>query len=293
MVVGAGFFIILQLILLVEFAYSWNESWVLNMENEEDEGGSKWYYALLGCTLFMIFGSIAGTGVMYKFFAPSGCDLNTFFITFNLVMGLILCGLSLHPRVREGRPSSGLLQSAVVMMYSTYLVYSAINSEPQSKCNPLTYTDGTKATALIIGAVFTIVSVVYSTIRTASASSDLLGNTSSSTDIEKSPLVTSTTADGSVVVVDQSDGPIEDDEAESTVYNYTHFHLSFALGSMYICMLLTNWMTIAGTGGDGVNVNVDKGMVSVWVKMASSWVTILLYTWTLVAPALFPDREWN
>jgi len=297
MVVGAGFFIIIQLILLVEFAYSWNESWVANMEEEENDGGSKWYYLLLGVTLLMIFGSIALTGVMYRFFCASGCGINTFFITINLILGLILCVLSLHPRVREGRPSSGLLQSAVVMMYSTYLVYSAINSSPNATCNPLTSHDGTKAFSLIMGAVFTIVSVVYSTIRTASASSDLLGTPDSSTskDIEKTPLVTSTTADGSVVVVDGSNSPIEDDEAESTAYNYTHFHVSFALGAMYICMLLTNWVTISGHADDtsADTINVDKGMASVWIKIVSGWITILLYGWTLAGPVIFPDREWN
>lgn len=296
MVVGAGFFIIVQLMLLVEFAYSWNESWVLKMEDEETDGGSKWYYLLLVCTLVMIFGSIALTGVMYKFFATSGCGLNTFYITANLIMGLILCVLSLHPRVREGRPSSGLLQSAVVMMYATYLVFSAINSSPDTHCNPLNFTDGTKAFSLIMGAVFTIVSVVYSTIRTASASSDLLGNdSSSSADIEKTPLVTSTTADGSVVVVDGSENPIEDDEAETTTYNYTHFHLSFALGAMYICMLLTNWVTIGGHADNASNdtIHVDKGMVSVWVKVVSGWITILLYGWTLAGPVLLPNRDWS
>jgi len=296
MVVGAGFFIIIQLLLLVEFAYSWNESWVLKMEGEEADGGSKWYYMLLGCTLFMIFGSIALTGVMYRFFCASGCGLHTFFITANLILGVILCLLSLHPKVREGRPSSGLLQSAVVMVYATYLVYSAINSSPDIVCNPLNFSDGTKAFSLILGAVFTIVSVVYSTIRTASASSDLLGTPeSSSSDIEKTPLVTSTTADGSVVVVDGSDSPIEDDEVDGTSYNYTHFHLSFCLGAMYICMLLTNWVTIGGHVDDHSvdTIQVDRGMPSVWIKIVSGWITTLLYAWTLAGPVILPDRDWN
>lgn len=38
MVVGAGFFIIIQLVLLIEFAYSWNESWLRKMEDEEMDG---------------------------------------------------------------------------------------------------------------------------------------------------------------------------------------------------------------------------------------------------------------
>jgi len=286
MLVGAAFFIIIQLVLLIEFAYSWNETWLLKMENEEDEGGSTWYYLLLGSTIVMICASIALTGVMYKFFCPDGCDLNTFYVTINLVVCLILCFLSLHPRVREGRPSSGLLQSAVVSMYATYLVFSAMNSGPDKQCNPLSWSGGTKTFSLIIGAAFTIVSVVYSTIRAASASGDLLGTSDSGSggDIEKSPLVVPTDAAG-----DTTESPIENDEVDSTVYNYTHFHLSFALGSMYICMLLTNWMTISGTDN---TIYVDSGVASVWIKIVSGWVVLLLYLWTLIAPVLLPDREW-
>ncbi|KHJ75098.1 hypothetical protein OESDEN_25286, partial [Oesophagostomum dentatum] len=33
-------------------------------------------------------------------------------------------------------------------------------------------------------------------------------------------------------------------------------------------------------------------MASVWVKIVSSWLCVALYGWTLVAPALFPDREF-
>jgi hypothetical protein len=31
----------------------------------------------------------------------------------------------------------------------------------------------------------------------------------------------------------------------------------------------------------------------VYVKYASLWVTGLLYTWSLVAPAVMPDRDWD
>lgn len=65
MVVGAGFFIIVQLVLLIEFAYSWNESWLGKMEDEEMDGTKKWYYALLTATFSLILGSIGLTIAMY------------------------------------------------------------------------------------------------------------------------------------------------------------------------------------------------------------------------------------
>ena len=37
---------------------------------------------------------------------------------------------------------------------------------------------------------------------------------------------------------------------------------------------------------------LNVGWTSVWVKIASQWVTVALYCWTLVAPLLFPDRDF-
>lgn len=33
--------------------------------------------------------------------------------------------------------------------------------------------------------------------------------------------------------------------------------------------------------------------ISMWVKIVAQWVTILLFSWTLVAPKLFPDRDFS
>lgn len=71
-------------------------------------------------------------------------------------------------------------------------------------------------------------------------------------------------------------------------YNYSFFHLIFALASMYIAMLMTGWGAV-----EQEKDRLDVGWTSVWVKTAAEWVTALLYTWTLLAPALLPDRDWG
>jgi len=288
-VFGAGIFVIIQLLLLIEFAYSWNESWVRNMEDDIAEGhsGNSWFWGLLVSTFLMFGGAIALSGVMYKFFCTGdGCGLNTFFVTINLIVTIFLCALSLVPAVRQARPSSGILQSSVVMLYTSYLVWSAMLSQPSSTCNPLSQSGSSKGInmSIIIGAIFTIISVCYSTIR-ASGSSGKLGIGEQDTPEAKPLLVSEESAGG-----DGDEKEVVDDEVEQVAYNYSFFHLTFALGAMYICMLLTNWMTLSR---DESTVNVDTGMVSVWVKIVSGWITLLLYLWTLAAPVLLPNREWN
>ncbi|KAF2073863.1 hypothetical protein CYY_004823 [Polysphondylium violaceum] len=275
---GAALFIIIQLVLLVEFAYSLNEGCVARIE-EEGHYSKRWYFTLLVLTFGSVLAAIAGCVLLLVFFGK--CNINQFFIVFNMAISLIIGVLSINEKVREYRPSSGLFQSGVVMLYSTYLVYSAINSEPASMCSTFANSNPREST-IIIGAVFTIISVCYSAFR-ASDSNELLGSDGHSHEYESLPNLD--TGD--------EDGRLEDDECSHVTYNYTFFHITFALGAMYIGMLLTNWSTIGGVSSSTSLVSVDSGLVSVWVKMISSWLVNLLYLWTLVGPLLLPNREWH
>lgn len=61
------------------------------------------------------------------------------------------------------------------------------------------------------------------------------------------------------------------------------FHIMFAIGTVYMSMLLTNWGTIAGQHSE----------VRMWVTIASQWVAISLYTWTIIAPRCLPNRDFT
>lgn len=78
------------------------------------------------------------------------------------------------------------------------------------------------------------------------------------------------------------------DEFTPVGYNYSFFHCIFALASMYIAMLMTGWGAV-----EQEKDRLDVGWTSVWVKFGAEFITAALYSWTLVAPALMPDREWG
>lgn len=77
------------------------------------------------------------------------------------------------------------------------------------------------------------------------------------------------------------------EEFQPVTYNYSFFHLIFALASCYIAMLMTGW----GTGAEERDL-IDVGWVSVWVKLVTQWATAATYCWILVAPTLLADREF-
>lgn len=127
----------------------------------------------------MYAATIALTGILYGFFAGPGCTLNRFFISFNLVLCIIISIICIHPVVQEHSPRSGLAQSGMVAAYCTYLIVSAVSNHEHETCNPLRRNDGsvsgTRTTTVVLGAVFTFLAIAYSTSRAATQSRALVG----------------------------------------------------------------------------------------------------------------------
>lgn len=173
--IGASIFILLGLVLLVDFAHSWSETCLENWENSSNS--NLWQWILIGSTGGMYAATIALTGVLYAFFAGSGCTLNRFFISFNLVLCVIITALCVHPAVQDANPRSGLAQSSMVAAYCTYLIMSAVGNHQHTSCNPLHNgtAQGTQTTTVVLGAVFTFLAIAYSTSRAATQSRALVG----------------------------------------------------------------------------------------------------------------------
>jgi len=66
---------------------------------------------------------------------------------------------------------------------------------------------------------------------------------------------------------------VQRNEWDSTVYNYSLFHVVFCLASMYIMMTLTAWLRPEESNLTSFNQN----WATVWIKMGSSWACIILY----------------
>jgi len=281
---ASSLFILVQLVLLVDFAHSWAENWIGKMEDSE-EGDNKWYAILLTTTSVMGLACLAMVIVMFIFF--HSCGYNVAFITFNLIFSLFVCALSIHPKVQEANPRSGLLQPVLISLYCTYLVFSAIQSE-SDECNPWDKMSRASNTSVLIGAIFTILAVCYATFRASSKMGEMTPETVSLMKDEES---TGETSDKDHHDDDHHDKDSHHDEP--VPYNFSRFHFVFALGAMYIAMLMTDWQTVYNPGSANATPKIDSGLAAVWVKVVSSWICFALYIWTLAGPAIFPDREWG
>ncbi|ATZ57835.1 Bctms1 [Botrytis cinerea B05.10] len=309
---GSTLFLLLGLILLVDLAHTWAE---YCLEQIEAYDSRAWRGILIGSTLGMYACSLAMTIVQYIFFAGAGCSMNQTAITLNLIFLIVVSVVSVHPMVQEFNPRAGLAQSAMVAIYCTYLTMSAVSMEPDTKhCNPLIRAQGTRTTSIIIGAIVTMLTVAYTTTRAATQGVALggKGKRIALPEDDEHDLVTqqpdsrremraaalrqaveegSLPADALLDDDDESDSgnTAKDDERTSTQYSYALFHVIFFLATTWVATLLTMNMD-EYTDGNTSFAPVGRTYWASWVKIISSWVCYGIYTWTLVAPVVLPDR---
>ncbi|XP_073532050.1 serine incorporator 1 [Phyllobates terribilis] len=294
---GAFCFILIQLVLLIDFAHSWNESWVEKME----EGNSRcWYAALLSATGINYALSLVAIVLFYVYYThPDGCAENKAFISVNLLLCVGASIMSVLPKIQESQPRSGLLQSSVITIYTMYLTWSAMTNEPDRKCNPsllriIGYNSTTSPGQVqvvqwwdaqgIVGLVLFLLCVLYSSIRTSTNSQV---NKLTLTSDESTLIEDGSRSDGSLGESDDVHRAV-DNERDGVTYSYSFFHFMLFLASLYIMMTLTNWYS-----PDSSYETMTSKWPSVWVKISSSWVCIVLYVWTLVAPLVLTNRDFD
>ncbi|KAG9140957.1 hypothetical protein Leryth_010478 [Lithospermum erythrorhizon] len=267
---GAGLFLLVQVIILLDATHSWNDAWVAKDEQ-------KWYLALLAVSVACYIGAYTLSGILFIWFNPSGndCGLNVFFIVMTMILPFVFTIIALHPTV-----NGSLLPAAVMSIYCAYVCYTGLSSEPRDYiCNGL-HNKSTVVTTgtLVLGMLTTVLSVLYSALR-AGSSTTFLSPPSSPRAGDKKPLLVSEDP--------ESGKANKETEARPVSYSYSFFHLIFALASMYSAMLLSGW-----TSTNESSDLIDVGWTSVWVRIGSEWATAGLYIWSLIAPLVLPDREF-
>ncbi|KAL6955481.1 hypothetical protein U1Q18_050157, partial [Sarracenia purpurea var. burkii] len=266
---GAGLFLLVQVIILLDATHSWNDAWVAKDEQ-------KWYYALLAVSVVCYIAAFTISGILFIWFNPSGhdCGLNVFFLVTTMILAFSFAVIALHPQV-----NGSLLPASVISVYCAYVCYTGLSCEPRDyTCNGLHNKSAVSTSTLVLGMLTTVLSVLYSALR-AGSSTTFLSPPSSPKSGAKKPLLDSKELEEGKEKKETEPRPVS--------YSYTFFHLIFALASMYSAMLLSGW-----TSSSESSELIDVGWTSVWVRIGTEWVTAALYVWTLVAPLIIPDREF-
>ena len=65
------------------------------------------------------------------------------------------------------------------------------------------------------------------------------------------------------------------------------------VSSVYIAMLITNWGSVDLNSKEPSWKAYVPSMTSYWIKSIIAYASALLYIWTLIAPAIFKDRDFS
>jgi len=301
--IGAVLYILFEQIVMVDIAHNWNDGWVERSnkaESEEAGSGKKWLTAIVVSCIILFLASIVGWVLLFYFFG--GCGTNIAFILMTIILSIVVTAAQL-----TGEEGS-LLASSLITAYATMLCYNAVSKNPNAVCNPFLKSDDVLSIAIGIG--LTIVSLGYVG-WSATADSTLGGSDEDEDDGEdaalNNPTEQSSTEEKTKVVGvvanydstknaddkasrDEEMGEVSGEKVRNTFSN--NWKLNVALGTVtcWISMVLTSFGSIQA-GGDVANPQI--GVVNMWIIISSQWLALLLYTWTLVAPRVFPDRDFS
>eukprot|EP00760_Papus_ankaliazontas_P007196 PhM_4_TR132/c0_g1_i1/m.57793 len=200
---GSALFLLLQIVVLIDFAYNWNEQWT-------SKEAAKWGYYLLICSSVMYIFSFVVTGLSYHWFVRSsdGCSLQNAAVTITLLAGIFMTLVSLRV------PHGSLLPTGLIFSYSVVQCFTALSSVQDESCNSLFSPTASKGLnmSMVLGALFVGVTLTYTAI--------------------------STTGSRRAFTVSTERNPDEDDFSE---HGFCFLHGVMMLASMYLAMVLTSW----------------------------------------------------
>ncbi|KAH7824768.1 putative serine incorporator/TMS membrane protein [Monocercomonoides exilis] len=315
-VVGSAFFLVMQIVLLIDFFMSWNEKWL-------EKGWEK-------CLAFLTISGLVGylALIILTFVFYSKCALDIIFTVITLVVGICLMILSLRI------PTASVFTTTLVMLYCGWLNLSSLMANPNDKCftfaNHVSSDAAGGVTMKIISLAFLYLALIYSTFTSSGqvaeenegkGSYEMTNGTSSSGSTEyKRPSATSTsdqsTSSSNSSSANSSSLENEDplyahlrEEAESTsslsrrkgngrdvkTFPYWKMYLVFILASCHLCVVVVGWSVTDRNALSGMSVGIS--IASLWSKTIANWTCAVLYLWLVLAPVigpkLFPNRTWE
>ena len=277
--IASLFFLIFQIVMIIDLFYLWGENWV----SKYDNGSNFYMYALIIVTLAIYAGVIYWVVKSYNWFG--GCGIGTLANTVNLVF-IILDALIIFAGLN---PNGSLLTTGAVSGYSTYLIWSGL-SHMEDSCNPLLSEDFTTVFHMVFGLVVIVAALIYVSVGSSERTSGQVAP--GGVDIAKGLLADKVPM---AQEMDYEEGIIMRlKNHELQVYqenSFIYFHIIMILAACYIAMLLSNWGSPVIGGQEFFQFQASQ--MSMWIKVGVAWTTMALYTWTLIAPRICPDRDFS
>jgi serine incorporator 1/3 len=286
----SGMFLFVQAVSLIDGFYLWASFWAKKYDD-----GNGCYGCLLIFTSLLQY-ALIGFFVYHGFthFWQPGCSGNKFMLitpVFFTIFFIILIVLRFHP-------NGSVLTSGAISIFGVYLFWATLVSNTNTTCNNQ-YSSGS---AMLLQIFFSFFFAFSCNIYWA-----LITQSSVAYKQAQLPDVAATDGDNEIAEKTEKENEAKegnqntnlirrDDTAEQYVEyennSYIKFHGFMILFSVYICAVFSNWGH-ATINGQSYNYKGDSSNAPYYIKATTAVFTFGLYLWTVVAPTLFPDRDFN
>jgi len=283
------FFLILQILVLIDFAYVWNDDWVERaFPSDGGDDNKNWLFMVLGSAFILFLVALVGIPLLFSYYGD--CTVGVVFSSLTLTGIVFFTGITLFRYQIVGQEGA-ILPAGVVAAYCTYLCWSALESNPHNECKPF-HTSEEHPAGVIIGMIVASASLMWTVLSASSGVEDLISGTHDPSDSDANrPFNEDSGGPLYQAVASNAEGDYDEDEDDWPEDRLWIFHLTLFTASMYMAMLLTNWGSATHAEG---NEDGKVGTASMWVKILSQWLTMLIYVWSLIAPAILSEyREFD
>ena len=279
--VALAWFLLIQMVWVLDFGYSWNDLWLSNAAEDKShrKSGTVWYVGLgLFACIFLAaaytwysFQLIEQSPSIYRYSysAEMQKEMNRTLLYINIGASSFLGLMSMF----SGR--GGILPASLLILYIAWLSWSCIFSAVG-----IVTTDTRLAVGMSLGMTLMIYAS-YQTHLPQTAKQVVEQVAEPTTDSENEQVVTAPSQDSMEKGQPRNTPETKPEEGSWKYITFMNtMHLSAACYFMNLCI---SW-THSPIG--------ESNMISYWVQACASWVMLILYAWTLVAPCICNSRQF-
>jgi len=257
-----GWFLLIQMVWIIDFAFGWNDLWLTNAAEDRSAGksGKGWYVGLLFFSLCFLGGAYTWYGIMFSKYGDDRTD--TVILGINIGVSSFLGFISMFS------PRGGILPASLVILYIAWLSWSTVVSGDLQVSSD---------SRLGIGLTLAAIILIY-----ASYQGDAPQVASNDEPVEATVQDPVAAVEAPAQQTMEPKKETRNDEVGSWKYIvlFDSMHLSAA------CYLMN--LTLAWTNS---SAGIDN-LIPYWVQAVSAWTMLLLYSWTLVAPIVCSSRQF-
>ena len=280
--IALGWFLVIQMVWIIDFAFGWNDLWVTNAAEDRAAGksGKGWYIGILFFAAAFLVGAYVIYGIIFKRYGDL-YEPNRGVLGVNVGVSTALALVSVFS------PRGGILPASLVVLYVAWLSWSTVVSGISNYDS-----DARMGLGIALAGVILIYSSSQADLPQVASNGptnkEVEGSASNGTDAAAAgQAVTPVDAPSQEAAMEQGNAAKESstptkskDGSWRVIVLINSMHFSAACYLMTLCLTWSN----STEGGDQ--------SIAYWVQAVSAWVMLTIYAWTLVAPLVCPSRQF-